>query len=139
VSTNEPRTQASETDGRGPLVEISNAMVALYKDQFGRGPTRTRTHWWGPDVLTVVLEDTFVPAERNLVEMGEHQRLRDVRLFFQYATIREFIEPVERITGRKVRAFVSGIDSAADGLAIESFVLHPEGYGGPSRIEQAER
>ncbi len=138
MSTEQRPTQASEHDGRSLLMEISNAMVVLYKEQFGRGPTKTRTHWCGPDVLTVVLEDTLVPAERNLVDMGEDQRLRDLRLFFQYATLREFVEPVERITGRKVRAFVSGIDSQADGLAIESFVLHPEGYEGPSRIEQAE-
>lgn len=44
------------------------------------------------------------------VKMDEHQRLRDTRMFFQYATVREFCEPVERITGRTVRAFVSGLD-----------------------------
>jgi hypothetical protein len=43
---------------------------------------------------------------------------------------------IERLTGRKVRAFISGLDSAADGLAAETFVLHPEGYEGPSRAEQ---
>ena len=44
----------------------------------------------------------------------------------------EFCEPVERITGRKVRAFISGIDTEAD-IATEMFVLHPAGYDGPSR------
>jgi hypothetical protein len=70
--------------------------------------------------------------------MGEHQRLRETRMFFQYATVREFCEPVERFTGRKVRSFLSGIDTEVDGLSIEAFVLHPLGYGGPSRIECAE-
>ena len=119
-------------------MEISNTMVRLYKDLFGRGPTRARTHWSGPDLITVVLDDTLTPAERNLVKMGEHQRLRDLRLFFQYATVREFCEPVEQITGRKVRAFFSAIDTEADGMAIESFVLYPEGEDGPSRTEFAE-
>ena len=73
-----------------------------------------------------------------MVKMGEHQRLRDMRMFFQYATVREFCEPIERITGRKVRSFLSGIDTEADGLSIETFVLYPEGYDGPSRIERAE-
>ena len=117
---------------------ISNEMVRLYKEQFGRGPTKARTNWAGPDVVTVVLEDTLTPAERNLVKLGEHQRLRDLRLFFQYASVREFCEPVERITGRKVRAFISGVDTECDGLATELFVLHPEGYDGESRIERAE-
>lgn len=118
------------------LLAISNEMVRVYKDQFGRGPTKTRTSWAGPDVLTVVLEDTLTRAERNLVRLGEHERLRDLRMLFQYAEVTEFCEPVERITGRKVRAFISGIDTHADGLATELFVLHPEGYDGPSRAER---
>ena len=132
---------ASRGDGDGTqqvLMAVSNEMVRLYKEQFGRGPTKARTLWSGADTLTVMLEDTLTPAERNLVKMGEHQRLRDLRLFFQYASVREFCEPIERITGRKVRAFVSGIDTEADGLGVEIFVLHPEGYDGPSRVERAE-
>jgi uncharacterized protein YbcI len=118
-----------------PLLAISNEMVRLYKEQFGRGPTKTRTVWAGPDTVVVMLEDTLTPAERNLLDLGEHERLRDLRMFFQYAAVREFCEPVERITGRKVRAFLSGLDSGAEGFALETFVLHPEGYDGPSRID----
>jgi uncharacterized protein YbcI len=116
---------------------ISNEMVRLYKDLFGRGPTKARTIWAGPDTLTILLEDTLTPAERNMVRLEEHQRLRDMRMFFQYATLREFCEPIERVTGRKVRAFISGIDTEADGLSVELFVLHPRGYDGPSRMERA--
>jgi uncharacterized protein YbcI len=119
------------------LLEISNAMVRLYKEQFGRGPTRARTHWVGPDAIACLLEDTLTPAERNLARMGQHQRLRDMRLFFQYATLGEFCEPVERITGRKVRSFHSSIDTKVDGLSVETFILYPEGVEGPSRIELA--
>jgi uncharacterized protein YbcI len=115
------------------LSRISNEMVRIYKDQFGRGPTRARTHWCGPDALTVLLEDTLTPAERNLVAMGEHGRLRDTRTYFQYSSVREFCEPVERLTGRRVRAFVSGVDTAVDGLSVETFVLHPVGTDAPSR------
>jgi uncharacterized protein YbcI len=122
-------------DETSPLLAISNEMVRIYKDQFGRGPTKTRTMWAGPDILVVVLEDTLTPAERNLADLGEHQRLRDLRTIFQYASAREFCEPVERITGRNVRAFVSGIDTAVDGLAMEIFVLHPEGSDAPSRLD----
>jgi uncharacterized protein YbcI len=117
------------------LAAISNEMVALYKHQFGRGPTRARTEWAGDNALLVLLEETLTPAERNLVKMGQHERLRETRMFFQYATVREFCEPVERLTGRKVRAFISGIDTEVDGLSTELYVLHPAGYTGPSRIE----
>jgi hypothetical protein len=50
-------------------------------------------------------------------ELREHQRLRDM-------------------AGRKVRAFVSGVDTEVDGLAVELFTLHPEGYDGPSRADR---
>jgi uncharacterized protein YbcI len=127
------------TDGRSMVLSnISNEMVRLYKEQFGRGPTRVRTYWCGDDLLTTVLEDTLTPAERNLAKMGEHQRLRDTRMFFQYATVREFCEPVERLTGRTVRSFISGIDTEVEGLSIETFILHPRGSDAPSRIEHAE-
>jgi uncharacterized protein YbcI len=120
-------------------MEVSNAMVGLYKSQFGRGPTAARTHWCGEDMLVSVLEDTLTPAERNLVEMGEHERLRETRLVFQYAALPDLCEPIERLTGRKVRAFSSGLDTAIDGLAIETFVLHPPGVDAPSRIDNPAR
>jgi uncharacterized protein YbcI len=135
--TTEQQSAVSEASGTG-LMEISNAMVQLYKEYFGRGPTSARTHWCGPNAIICFLEDTFTPAERNLVEMGQHQHLRDTRMLFQYATVREFCEPVERITGRVVRSFQSSIDTEVDGLAIETFILYPEGEEGPSRKELAE-
>ena len=120
------------------LMEVSSTMVRLYKEQFGRGPTSARTHWAGTDALVCILEDTLTPAERNLVRMGEHQRLRDTRLFFQYATVAAFGEPVEQITGRKLKGFHSSIDTEAAGQSVEVFVLHPVGYDGPSRLAHAE-
>jgi uncharacterized protein YbcI len=130
------RALKSVTADESVLSAISNEMVRLYKDQFGRGPTKTRTDWAGPDVLVVTLEQTFTPAERSLQRMGEHQRLRDLRLLFQYAEVETFCEPIERLIGRKVRAFISGIDTKAD-VATEMYVLHPRGYDGLSRGELA--
>lgn len=46
--------------------------------------------------------------------MGEYQRLRDTRLFFQYATERALRDVIERLTGREVRGFVSGLDAQRD-------------------------
>jgi hypothetical protein len=55
---------------------------------------------------------------------------------FQYATVREFCEPVERVTGRTVRFFHSSIDTEVDGMVMESFIFYPEGQEGPSRTER---
>jgi uncharacterized protein YbcI len=125
---------ATEAGGNehGTLSAISNEMVRVYKEQFGRGPTKTRTQWAGPDIIVVTLEQTFTPAERKLRALGEHARLRDLRMLFQYAEVAAFCDPIERLTGRTVRSFISGIDTEAD-LASEMFVLHPSGYEGPSR------
>lgn len=103
-------------------------MVRLYKEQFGRGPTKARTEFAGPDILICTLEDSFTPAERRLAEMEEHQRLRDTRLYFQHATKDEFIGTVERLLNRKVRAFNSSIDTHKD-VSVEVFHLEPNSSG----------
>ena len=120
--------QMASNDGRSSiLADLSREMVRLYKEQFGRGPTKARTDWAGPDVLITVLEDTLTPVERRLLTMGEHQRVRDMRMFFQYASRSHFVEPVERLTGRKVRSFLSALDTETDGVAMETFILEPDG------------
>lgn len=123
----EARTQTAGETGEGQAyesvrAEISREMVRLYKELFGRGPTKARTEFAGPDIVICSLENTFTPAERSLAEMGEHQRLRDTRMYFQSATADKFREIIERLTGRRVRAFVSGIDANAD-LCCEVFYL----------------
>src|SRR4051794_7123456 len=94
--------------------------------------TAPRTGFAGPDVLVTTLQDSMTPAERNLVAMGEHARLRDTRMFFQYATETEFREAVEAISGRKVWAFVSGIDTKTD-VSTEVFYLESENNGDGGR------
>jgi uncharacterized protein YbcI len=105
-------------------MEISNGMVHLYKELFGRGPSRARTYFAGPDIVICSLETSFTPAERSMAEMGEHQRLRETRLFFQHARENDFRATVERITGRRVRGFLSGTDTYED-LSCEVFYLEP--------------
>ena len=119
---------ADGREGQPVSMAISNAMVRLYKEKFGRGPTKTRTNFAGPDTIICTLEDSLTPAEKSLVAMGEHQRLRDVRMFFQYASEEEFCASVEEITGRKIWAFVSGIDTRKD-VSCEIFYLEPQQNG----------
>jgi uncharacterized protein YbcI len=119
------REAENERHDGAMLSALSTEMVALYKTQLGRGPTKVRTNWAGADVLLVTLEDSLTPAEHRLVEMGEHARLRETRTFFQYATAKEFIETAERVSKRRVRAFVSGIDTKTD-VSSEVFYLEPE-------------
>jgi uncharacterized protein YbcI len=96
------------------LQEISNAMVRIYKELLGRGPTKARSDYAGPDTLIATLENSLTAAERNMIALGEHQRVREMRTLLQHASQRDFVETVERITGRRVRAFVSGTDTHED-------------------------
>jgi uncharacterized protein YbcI len=123
MATNaEPQTESKVDAPDSVRAEISREMVRLYKEQFGRGPTRVKTDFAGPDVVVCTLEESFTPAERSLVEMGEHQRMRDTRLYFQHATEEEFRTTIERILSRKVRAFLSGLDTVTD-VSAEVFYL----------------
>jgi uncharacterized protein YbcI len=70
-----------------------------------------------------------------MVAQGDHPRVRDMRMYFQYTSERDFIDAVERITGREVRAFVSGIDTAHD-VATELFYLEPVDSGASAAREQ---
>jgi uncharacterized protein YbcI len=121
-----PRAPGTE-DGRANgalMVELSNAMVRLYKDLFGRGPTKVRSNYAGPDLIVTTLENSLTRIERTMAEVGDHERLRDLRMHFQYMSEDHFVGRVEEITGRKVRAFVSGVDTRRD-VSSELFYLEP--------------
>lgn len=119
--TRQPRIGQADRQGL-ELQELTNAMVRLYKELFGRGPTKARTDYAGPDTLVATIQDSLTPAERNMIEMDEHKRVREIRMFFQHASEAEFKGTVEQITGRKVWAFVSGMDTHED-VATEVFYL----------------
>src|SRR3954447_17319456 len=123
----DPRTEPQQ-DGqiRGSVLQdVSNAMVALHKEQFGRGPTKAQSHFAGSDALLCVMDDALLPAERAMVAMGEEQRVRETRMFFQVATADRFIAAVEHITDRTVRAFASATDPT-NGVVLETFVFESE-------------
>jgi uncharacterized protein YbcI len=119
----------SQEQGASALQAVSNAMVRLHKDQFGRGPTRARAEFAGPDTLICVLEEALLPAELKMVEIGDEQRVRESRVAYQVATAADFIAAVEQIVYRKVRAFGSGID-ADNNVVFETFLLEPRDSDG---------
>jgi uncharacterized protein YbcI len=122
----EARTEAS------PLQTVCNAMVKLHREQFGRGSTRARAHFAGPDALLCVLSGVLLPAERTLVEMGDQERVLDTRIAFQHATRAEFITAVEQIMHRKVTAFASGMDPD-NNTAFEAFSFEPLSTNGATQ------
>jgi uncharacterized protein YbcI len=100
---------------------ISNAITKLQRDHYGRGPESVRTVV-GYDHIICFLENTFMPVERTLIDAGETTAVRETRLAFQRAMEPRFVETVEEISGRKVRAFLSTVSLNPD-ISVEVFVL----------------
>jgi len=105
-----------------PLLELANVIVRLYKETFGRGPTKARALFCGGDAVVVLLEGMMTVAERQLVALGEQDRVREQRLLLQLALEDSKRSEVERILKRRVLACVSGTDPHHD-LAAEFFAL----------------
>jgi uncharacterized protein YbcI len=115
----------SHEDGDGTLrQDISTAMVGLYKEHYGEGPTRCRTYLH-PDLVIVVLGGGYSAAEQTLWEAGKWYEVRQARLLWQDSMQAKFIGAIEEQTGRKVAAFMSANRQDPD-LAVEMFVLEAE-------------
>lgn len=102
---------------------ISNAVVRLFAEYLGRGPTRARTTF-GRDLVTVILEETLTKGERVLVRNGDVQTVLDTRRTYQRAMREELVAAVEAHTNRRVNAFMSDHHVDPD-IAAEIFVLEP--------------
>jgi uncharacterized protein YbcI len=100
---------------------ISNEIVRLHSEYYGHGPTKAKVYVDG-DLIAVVLEETFTPAERTLIARGESDGIQDIRRRFQRAMADQFRSVVEQATGREVRSFMSETDLDND-ISIEIFLL----------------
>ncbi len=110
------------------LPRVTSAVVRIYKEQFGRGPVNARSYYAGSDTLICILAETLTPVERSMRDMGEQQRLRDIRTMFQHAAEDKFRAAVEEVTGRRVLSFMSAVDVERD-LASEIFIFEPQACG----------
>ena len=119
----------AQSDGQLSLTaSISNLVVHLMSEFTGRGPTKAWTSI-DTDLVSVVLRDILTKGERSLVADGNRQLVLDMRKAFQNTMREELISGVERLTGRKVIAFLSDNHLDPD-IAIESFVLETRGEDG---------
>ena len=105
------------------LTDLSNALVALHRKHYGRGPGAAKS-FIADDLVVCVLSDVFTTVERTLVEAGKTDHVREARQLHQLALADQYEAAVENATGRKVIAFVSSVHFDPD-LAFEVFVLAP--------------
>jgi uncharacterized protein YbcI len=105
--------------------EISAAMVALYAEVYGHDRTTASTYLNG-DVVVCILEDILSSSEQELVATGRAREVLGGRVAFQADREDEFSAAIERLTRRRVVAFLSA-NQASPGIACELFFLEPVG------------
>jgi uncharacterized protein YbcI len=104
------------------LAEITNGIVRLFSEYYGRGPTRAKTYMLENRYVVTVLRDTMTTVERTLAERGEGDMVRRVRLTFQEAMAASFKGVVEEVLRRRVEAYHSQILIEPD-VGFEFFML----------------
>jgi uncharacterized protein YbcI len=102
---------------------ISQAIVRIHAEHYGKGATQAKTYVWD-DLVVTVLRDVLTVAERTLIDADRADTVRDVRTTFQSSLEQTFRAAVERLTGRRVHSFLSQVDPA-NGVGVEVFVLEP--------------
>jgi uncharacterized protein YbcI len=112
----------------GPVAaDISNAVVRLVREHFGRGPTQAKTlvH---DDVVVTVMRGGYTHAEKTLYHAGKGEIVEEGRRAMQDVFEREMTAAVEQLTGREVEAFLSANNHDPD-VTVEMFLLKPSGNG----------
>ena len=98
-------------------------MVALLKEFYGNGPSRTKSYY-ADDLVVCVLRGGFSRVEQTLLEGGRGPAVIQQRMEFQEVMRHRFEEVIERATGRPVIGFMSGNQQHPD-MMCEVFVLAP--------------
>ena len=104
--------------------QISDAIVALLKEFYGRGPERTKTYV-SDDLVVCLLRGGFTRVEQTLLEGGRGEDVIRQRMAFQQVMRHRFEDVVEQATGRRVIGFMSGNHQDPD-MICEIFVLAPD-------------
>ena len=105
------------------LTAISDGLVALLKEFYGRGPTRAKSYY-EDDLVVCVLRGGFSRVEQTLLEGGRGHAVIQQRMEFQELMRRRFEAVIERATGRRVIGFMSGNQQHPD-MMCEVFILAP--------------
>ncbi len=106
----------------GAALAISNAIAAFHKERAGRGPVAVKTRFAGPDIVVCVLHDSMTPLERTLVDGGDGELVRTLRLRINQHGRDELCAAVEQATGRPVQSLITG-SNAEDDVSTKVFIL----------------
>jgi uncharacterized protein YbcI len=114
-----------ETDGlQGEplLAAVTEAMVGMHEHYHGRRPASAKSLMMGDDLLACVMGDVYTDVERTLIDLQRSTIVQETRSAFQSVMQDRFIATVQRLSGRRVVAFISNQHVDPD-LEIELFVF----------------
>ena len=106
------------------LAAVTEAMAALHERYHHRRPASAKTMLLEEDLLACVLGGVYSDVEKTMIELQHAPIVQGTRSAFQTAMQHKFIAEVERLSGRRVLAFVSNSHVGPD-LEIELFFLAP--------------
>jgi uncharacterized protein YbcI len=115
--------QPTARDNGDVLSAISDGLVGLLKEFYGRGPTRAKSYYQD-DLVVCVLRGGFSRVEETLLEGGRGPAVIHQRMEFQELMRERFEAVIERATGRAVIGFMSGNQQHPD-MMCEVFILAP--------------
>jgi uncharacterized protein YbcI len=116
-----PQQQSAAAHGSA-LADITTGIIQLFREYYGRGPTKGKTYLMDDRFVLCVLEKTMTTVEETLTNAGEVDLVRRVRLTFQEEMADQFKGVVEKALGRKVTAYHSQLTTDPD-IGFELFVL----------------
>jgi uncharacterized protein YbcI len=105
------------------LTAISDGLVTLLKEYYGRGPTQAKSYFQD-DLVVCILRGGFTRVEETLLEGGRGAAVIEQRMEFQELMRDRFEAVVEQATGRQVIGFMSGNQQDPD-MMCEVFILAP--------------
>ena len=105
------------------LTQVSNGMVSLLKEFYGKGPTGAKSYYQD-DLVVCVLRGGFSRIEQTLLDGGRGAAVIQQRMQFQELMRDRFVAVVEEATSRRVVGFMSGNQQHPD-LMCEVFILSP--------------
>ena len=108
--------------GEDLLAAVTDAMVALHKRYFHRKPVTAKSMLMSDELLACVMGGVYTEVEKTMIELQRQTVVQETRSAFQTAMQDRFIDVVERLSGRRVLAFISNCHVGPD-LEIELFVL----------------
>jgi uncharacterized protein YbcI len=120
---NQPEIQNPQSAHGDVLTAISDGLVALLKEYYGRGPTRAKAYYQD-DLVVCVLRDGFSRVEQTLLDGGRGHAVIQQRMEFQDVMRERFESVIEDATHRRVIGFMSGNQQHPD-MMCEVFILAP--------------